>query len=494
MAYSLKSVFKGSSIYTAGQLLTKASAFFLIPLYTRFLTPADYGIIGYLNVFLSILTIVFIFGFHSSQIRYYHDLNDNPEKLGEFLFSINGFLIVTLVILGIVLTFWGEFLFSLLNVKDIPYYPYVPIVIWTAIFQILNQMIDSYYLTTKQYTRCALQKVVLFLLTVSFVIVFIVVYKEGALGKLKGVLFGTVIFFLIFYIGYARQFVFRFSFRHVYDSLAFGIPMVFHLLATNALEFIDRIILEKFVSLSELGLYTFGYQLGLAVNIAILSFNRAWSPNYYELMGDSQIDRAYHVRKAFSLWLVGVGTFCLTGCLWIKELLVIFVPQNFYPSSQIVPVILYSLVFKGLYGFSILPLFYFKKTKLIPIITVSSAVINVGLNLWLIPIYGIMGAAYATLISYIISFIFAFIAGKYYFDAGYEYFKIFILLTVLFGVGILTVFDEITLIVELKKISILIGYIIINVLFFKEYLRPAIDSTIQVIKKRLKIGNGFTVE
>src|SRR5690554_1698855 len=87
--YSVKKVLKGASMYSLGDVLVKASGFFLIPLYTRVLTPADYGIVGYLQVFSGFLVVVLGFGFYGAQTRYYYEHRDDELAIGRFMFTIN---------------------------------------------------------------------------------------------------------------------------------------------------------------------------------------------------------------------------------------------------------------------------------------------------------------------------------------------------------------------------------------------------------------------
>ena len=89
MAYSLRSIIKGTSIYTLGSVLIKASGFLLIPVYTRYLTPDDYGVMSIVAVIVAILTAVLSMGMFQAQTRFYYDFNEDRDKVGRLLFSIN---------------------------------------------------------------------------------------------------------------------------------------------------------------------------------------------------------------------------------------------------------------------------------------------------------------------------------------------------------------------------------------------------------------------
>ena len=86
MSYSLRSVLKGSSVYTTGEVLVRATGFFLIPIYTRFLTPDDYGVIGLLSVVIVLMSSVLTLGLPQAQTRFYHEFHEDRQKVGELLF------------------------------------------------------------------------------------------------------------------------------------------------------------------------------------------------------------------------------------------------------------------------------------------------------------------------------------------------------------------------------------------------------------------------
>lgn len=471
MGYSLQSVFKGSSVYTTGQILTKFLALFLIPLYTRFLTPKDYGIIGYLQVLIIFLSTLLMLGFASAQTRYYYEYSDKQQK-GEFLFSINIFLICILFIVCFSLTVWGKSVYLRLSIKEIPFHPYLPIAIWAIFFQIINQMIISFYLADKQFEKCALLRIVEFLMTTAMVILFVVGLKQGAIGMFKGFLFGNMLFTFLFYWGYAGHFKLHFSHIYIKAALSFGVPIVLYLLAGNIFEFIDRVILEKYVTIEDLGIYTLGCQLGMIMNVLVVSMNQAWKPNYYDLMTSKTHKRAFEMRRAFSVWLFVVGAICITGMLWAKEIVFLITPPKYHFAAGIVPFIIFAYMLKGAYFFLSTPILFFKKTKVMPVLAGISAALNIALNLLFIPRFGIYGAAYATVISFACQIIITYIYSNKLFDSKYELIKILIVFFFLAAILFFKQLDQVSLKIEIAKVLILITFCTLNYFLFQHYLRP----------------------
>lgn len=468
---SLRRLVRGASIYTFGQLLTKASTFFLIPLYTRFLTPEDFGIVGYLQVFVQIGSTVLMLGFYGAQTRFYHEHKENRTILGEFLFSTNLFLVLVLLVFCVGLSVVGPNLFGGRSPQAIPFSPYLLIVIWSVFFIVLNQMVIQYSVAAQEYKRAALLQIIQFFFTAAFTVVFIVILRWGALGQITGIFLGQVSAFLLFFPSYLRLFRWRFSVQYVKYSLAFGVPIVFHLLATTVHNSVDRIMLEHYVSLDELGLYTLGYQIGMVMSVVTASFNQVWQPSFYSLMSSDSTSKEYENRRILSLWLLAAGTICIVGMLWSNQLLAFFIPTSFIGVTRIVPIILFSYLVNGLYFFSVTPLFFYKKTQYLPLLTGFSALVNILLNSYLIPRYGIVGSAYATLISFCFQTLIVYIVSSRYFNPKYDLKKI-IMLCLWVSVALvpsLPMYGSNNLIAI--KFALLSSYLVLWILLFGEYLK-----------------------
>jgi len=138
--FSLRKVLKGASIYSLGDVFAKTSGFFLIPLYTRVLTPDDFGIVGYLQVLLRIATIILSFGFQVAQTRYYYENHTDSVSLGRFLFTINMVPVSLAILIGIPLTILGIVNHWVIGSENIPFYPYMVLIIWIAFCRCLLTM------------------------------------------------------------------------------------------------------------------------------------------------------------------------------------------------------------------------------------------------------------------------------------------------------------------------------------------------------------------
>ena len=399
--YSVKKVLKGASMYSLGDVLVKASGFFLIPLYTRVLTPADYGIVGYLQVFSGFLVVVLGFGFYGAQTRYYYEHRDDELAIGRFMFTINITTILAFVVLCVPVIVYGSIRGWAIGSENIPFHPFMSITLGTVLLSVLNKFVTSSYRMKQKFLGATLIHIFTFLLTTSFTILLVVYFSQGALGRIAGNALGSLFIFIPIYYLYARQFKPRFSKTALKYAVGFGFPIVIHLLVGTIHNSIDRLMLERYLPMSELGIYTLGASVAAVLQMFVTAFNQAYQPSYYQLMESGHESIEKQIVTTFKFWL---GLITLATCIGIAfggPFLTVFAGPRFQEVSKIFPLLLISVYAGSFYFFFSSPIFFYKRTRILPFITVSSALINIVMNLLLIPRYGINGAAIATIISHL---------------------------------------------------------------------------------------------
>ncbi len=471
MAYSISSVIKGASFYSAGKMLTNLAMFLLIPVFTYYLSPDEFGIIGYLQVLIQLLSVLFMLGFTAAQTRFYYDGKVNRIRIGSFLFSINTSMVLILICVGFIFYFTGEQIYSLFGSDDIAFHPYVTVSFYIVITEIFVQLLVSYYVASRDYKKTFFLQLYLFIFTVSFSLLLIIPFEKGALGRFEGILLGNIVFLLLFYVGYLKKFVPIFRFKHLKYALWFGLPIMLHMIGSVLLSFSDRVILERFVPLSELGIYTIGYQIGMIMSVLVVSINKSWQPNYFKLMqSDLSLESKRHeYRTFFAYWLIFISIICAAGLLFSKEFIFLFVPSEYIDASKIIPLILLGYVFQGAYHILNSTIYYYKKQFLMPFLTVFLVAMNIGLNLLLIPRIGMEGAAVATLLSFMIqSLLIGIIAGRY-FTAHLEkrYLIVFLSLYLLYESG---QWLELSLLNSFLKVLIFSLFLWIVLRLYKKYI------------------------
>jgi O-antigen/teichoic acid export membrane protein len=150
-----------------------------------------------------------MFGFYGAQTRFFYQHKNEPRIVGEYLFTINVWLLAVLIPGILLIVFFGEHLYALIGPDDIPFHPYVPIMAWTIFFQVMSQLVISYWVARKEYLKTTLLQLALFFLVTGFAIYLVVFLEMGAEGKIRAMLYGQIAFFAFAYWSYAKQFVFK---------------------------------------------------------------------------------------------------------------------------------------------------------------------------------------------------------------------------------------------------------------------------------------------
>lgn len=390
-----------STVYVLGGTLQKALGFLLIPLYTRFIPPAEYGIVGMATAIEGVLTAVLGFGLHGSLSRYYFDLEASPDRLRRFITTHVVFLAAAAGCATLLLDRAGADLWPRLTSGSVPFTPYIRIVLWTSLAGIVFQVPLTLFVVQRRAKAFLVAQLANFLLTIGVTIVLVVGWQWGALGQLLGRLVATGAMAVVVGLLVAREwFAPRLSRVDLALGLAYGLPLIPHMVLGWVMNLADRLLLDRFgVPLDEIGRYTLGYQVGWAMSVLVASINMAWTPYYFNLMkvGSRPEQR---VAQIGALYTALVGGLCLIGVLFGDALLGILAPPQFHAAARFVPLVLFAYLLNGYYFFAVTPLFHDKKTAWISAATTLAAVTNVALNVSLIPRLGALGAAWATVGSY----------------------------------------------------------------------------------------------
>ena len=412
-----------AGLYISGHFIQKAASFLLLPIWARFLTPEDYGITGTLTAYGGILTALLMMGLNGSVVRNYYSYLDDTERQKQYMSSVMIFLIVIPGGIILLLNHWGPSLWQRYTSNIIPFDPYVRLMLWTTYAGIIFQVVlDIFRAQQKPLTYVSLQSGK-FLFGITLTFIWVVTLKTGAYGvMISQLISGIAAAIVVMYMAAKNWLSFSIKWSFISNALVFGVPLVPHALAHWVLSASDRIILEQFVSLEEIGLYSFGYTLGLVAHVLVSGINQAWGPYYYKLM-QTDSDPEPQIIKIVSSYVAFIGCICLCGILFAEEIVRLLLPQAYFGAAAYVGPVIISSLFIGYYQFANKPLYHFKKTNIIPLLTAMAALLNILLNLIFIPIFGAIAAAWTTAVSYVFSFFAFFLAGRRYQKIKYPLFK-----------------------------------------------------------------------
>jgi len=469
-------IIKNTSLYTIGNILPQAVGFFLLPIYTHYLTPSDYGIVSSLQVLTSILGIFFTLAIDRSIYRMYFDHKTEAGKkdfLGTITIAL--FLISTIVLL---LVFIFRSTVGLIY-KSIEFYPYYTLAILAAFFSIFQIVPKIYYQVNEKADKFIIISIFQFLINVGFTLWFVIGKLEGALGMLKGALVANIIIApIVIYISF-KSINFRFKYNLFIESLKFSIPMIPSLLSAFVLNLSDRIFIERYFTLTDVGIYSLGYKIAGLIGILASSFLLAYNPIFFELANsDNQIVAKEKIAKYNQTFILIVILISFLITFFSKEAIILLLDAKYKESYKIVPIIAFSYLTIQITGLFNMMIYQNKKSVVLMVIGLSSAGICILMNFILIPVYGAYGAAISTVISFFIVFI---LSWKYAIKCYYvpikwkEILSFFIPLTMVI-VLFQYIFDmNIIISLSLKILLCVLGILI----FYKRYY----SEVIAILKK-----------
>lgn len=402
-------------------MLQKAIMFFLLPLYTVFLTPEDFGVLNVVISVSSLLSVFFLLSLNSAAARFHYIHLDDKHQIKKIWGTLTSFVILNSILLGAVFIVLHKYLLTPF-VKGIDFYPFLFLGILNTIVTPLYLFFQQYLQTQQNGVRYGINMTLNFLLNIGLVILFVVVFKKGVVGILLANLITSIVFFIYVLFAFVPRLSVGLKENILKPAFRYSLPLVPHSLSGWLMAMVDRIFVNNMTGTSEAGVYSVGYQFGNILNVLTFAVNQAYVPWFFEREKKGEIQQAVKVAEL----LILVYCFVALGIsLFATEALKIMVTNDFQSAWRFIPFISFAYVFSGLYCFYVNVLFL-KHTKWVPIITFSSAMVGLALNFLLIPKIGSIGASISCLISLFISSILAFLfslrAEKIRFNNFYMFF------------------------------------------------------------------------
>ncbi len=413
-------LFKNSLTYAGSAGVVMAIPFFFLPILTRYLTPSDYGIVATFQVILAIMVVFVGLSTRGAVAVNFFKLDKQELRsyIGNVIFTV---LVSFLLTFSIVYVSKG-FLSHLVKFPE----SWLPIVVIVALSQAISMLTLTLWRVEQKPLPYGLFQIAQVVVNVSLSLLFVVVLGWGWQGRLVGVITTSIVFALIsVFIIYKKKYIdFSFNKGYIRDVLFFGIPLIPHALGGWIMTSIDRIFINSMVGVAATGLYVVGYQIGMLINLLAISFNQAWSPFLFEKLKEDDYSTKVQIVRFTYLYDGGIIVLALALSLIAPYFLKFFVGKSFYFAYKYVVWIALGYAANGMYFMVVNYIFYMKKTYILAWITLMSAVINIGLNYFLIKANGAIGAAQATTITFFISFILTWIlSAKVYKMPWFSFFK-----------------------------------------------------------------------
>ena len=402
MFEQLKRLAKHSAIYGLGGLVQRLLAVLLLPLYTSYLSPADYGQIETLVAAGAVVVIVLRGGISSAFFRFYFDSDDPEVKLRVIRTSFWYTMSAATAGLVLAVAFAGPIAGWLHLGSGGTTLVYAAAVgVWA---QMNYEQLTSLFRVEERSVQYVIASVTNILITVGATVLLVVVLDKGPVGVLVGNFIGTLLVYAVL-VGYRREQLGLVFDRGLFRQMNhFGMPLVPAALALWAINFIDRWFVAYYKGQAEVGVYSVAVRIASAVIFLLLAFRTAWPAFAYSIADDREAKRAYSYVLTYVL-LVTCWLSAALGLLapWLVRLLA---PNpDFSRAAEAVGLLAFSAAAYAGYTVLAIGLGRARQTQLNWVISALAAAVNIGLNIALIPPYGMIGAAISTLVAYVVLFL-----------------------------------------------------------------------------------------
>jgi len=384
-------------VYGAGMILTRAVSFVMLPVYTRFLTPADYGVMELIGMTLDIISIVAGAKLALGIFRYYHKAEAEHER--------NAVVSTALVALSLSYGVIGAITFAVapplssLVFSSAQYAPLIRLAAATLALQSLQLVPLSYARLKERSTLFVIANTLKLAIQLGLNIYFVVFKGMGVRGVFLGNLIATAVIgaWLCGYV--VRQVGLKLSRVATGQLLRYGLPLIGTQFATFVVTFADRYFLQRSGTMSDVGIYSLAYQFGfLLAAIGYIPFEMVWEPMRFEIAKRADRDEVF--ARGFLYMNLVLLTTAVGLSLFVPDVLRVMTAPAFYSAADLVPIILIGYVFQGWAQIHDTGILISEKTIYVTVANWAAALVAAAAYALLIPRYHGIGAAVATAVAF----------------------------------------------------------------------------------------------
>lgn len=392
----LKQLVHESLVYGFSGILSRFVGFFLIPVYARVFSPQDYGAISLVTTTFAIVTIFVVLGLDSAAHRWYWDgkgITDQKATIASWTWCQT---VVSLVFAAIIFLFSDHLANGILHDRHAGIY--FRIMSLTLPLGVLGTVVTNWLRMQRRPWAVSIFSVLMSVFTITVTIVLVVVLKLGLLGvflsQALSALFSTGI---AVYLLRDWMKISDFQWSRLIEMLRFCYPLIPSALATWVVGFSGRYFVEYYADKSEVGLYHVGASIALLMTLLIGAFQQAWGPFSMSIHKNADSGEVYAQTLTFYMFFGLLASTALS--LFAPEILLLLATERYMGASPVIGILAMSAVFNGLTYIAATGATLAKKTWPIGAAIILAAIINIILNIMLVPRYGKMGAAVSTLLS-----------------------------------------------------------------------------------------------
>lgn len=403
---TVKELLSHGKNYLIANVASRALSFISIPIFTRLLTPEDYGIYGVFGGTVMVLSSLYNLNLDKSISRYYYDQR-NLDDFKSYVGTCFSLMFFTFLISSLVLFFFRDFFSKISGVGTTLLLFTIPIVFVNVIISSFEQIYQPLK-RSKLVAQFSTAKIYLiFLITVPVVFL---LNSERYYGMIWGqVIGGTIIalFLIKHLLPYVRICMKK---EHIKYMFFYSIPLIPEALSGVILEQFGKLYIGNTMGMDSAGYYTFVVSISSLVAIIVYVSNQAWVPYYFEYMNAK--DYVSHDKDIKRILIVTlVGALCIS-CFG-KELALLLAKSTYTKFLYLLPILCIGYAFYQLFYVYYRHISFARKTVCMSLVVVASGVVNIICNSILIKYFNEVGAAVSFSISYFTMFLLAWVVNHF---------------------------------------------------------------------------------
>ena len=385
-----------SMIYGFSGVVGRFLGFFLVPIYLHAAGADAYGTVELMLAAILFASILLRFGIVTTMSRF--TLGEGETDWGPVIHTIFSFVMVAATLGVVAGVLFAQPLMDLLQVSRSVLYAGL-FGLWITMNYDVMSRIYRIERRARSWFNYSLLNV---FLTTVLTIYLVVVLDKGALGLLVGNFTGTAIVYAVLLVARRHTIgIRRFDRPVLRDLLTYSLPLMPANIALWALNLADRIQVQRLAGATELGAYSVAARVAVPVLVIMGAFQTAWAPFAHAVRGQEGDDEAKRTYAAvLSYWSAVMGWGLVAVSLMAPPYIGYLLPKNTQSAAPVVSLLGAGIVLYGGYLIVNIGVTISRRTMMTPVIATIAAVVNLGLNFWFIPRWGIVGAGLTTVIGY----------------------------------------------------------------------------------------------
>ena len=402
--FQRNSLLSGSAIYLFSNIVNAAIPFALLPILTRYLTPAQYGEVAMFQTLLAALSALTGLSVHGAANRKYYDSNVDGQDLKHFIGACLQVLLLSTAIVFVAIIPFQVQLSEWLGLRS-------RWILWAVVISAATFVIGlrlGQWQVRKQARQYGAFQISQSILNMVLSLLLVVLILKGEEGRITAQIGAIIIFALLsLYFLHKDGLLSFISWKPVYfkEALDFGIPLIPHIAGMLLLTAMDRFVINSELGLAQVGIYMVAVQMSMAMGIVFDAINKAYVPWLFERLKRDVATEKQQIVKYTYLYFAGVF-FVAVLAYFVGPFAVTLIAGELYADAgEVIGWLALGQAFGGMYLMVTNYIFYSKRTGLLSLTTVISGLINVALLLTLIKFSGLKGASIAFCLAMAIRFL-----------------------------------------------------------------------------------------